>query len=172
MRPYSSLDPLPRLIRREKDCRGFAQGHPVTNESNKPSLEVLGSLQDGHKLHGQVDDSAECVARFDKEVGLEFLQGPGDLLKLRDLGLVAPHPLLPLQFPHLRIGVASAPFLDCCCHPRICLHGGSYDARLRWGSRVRGWSRGPNWWAGSPVLCFRLWLCDFHRRYRVSAPPS
>jgi hypothetical protein len=51
MRPYSSLDPLPRLVRQEKDCHGFARGCPVTNESNKPSLEVLGSLQDGHELH-------------------------------------------------------------------------------------------------------------------------
>ncbi len=172
MRPYSSLDPLPRLVRWEKDCRGFARGRPVTNESNKPSLEVLGSLRDSHELHGRVDDGAECIARFDKEVGLDFLQGPGNLLKLRDHGLVAPHPSLPLQFPHLRIGVASAPFFDRCCHPGICLRGGSYDARLRWGSHVRNRSRGPNRWAGSPVLRFRPRLCDFHRRYRVSAPPS
>ncbi len=115
---------------------------------------MLGSLQDGHELHGRVDDGAERVAHFDKEVGLELLQGPGNLLKLHDLGLVAPHPSLPLQFPHLRSGVASAPFFDHCRHTGVWLHGDSYDARLRWGSRVRNRSRGPNQHVGSPVLRF------------------
>ena len=92
MGSHCHRDPLPPLLRQEKDWGGFLRGRAILDKNNKPALQMLGGLRYGHELHRRMYHGAKCTAWFYEEVRLELLQSSSNLLKLTDLGFLPPTP--------------------------------------------------------------------------------